>query len=141
LKDLFPKFSTTDAATADENSLGGQCPGAHVHTSRSGIELKTRARGKTEAPEEKRGLARQPYGISAVVRRILRQRKIRACGFARRACTQICRSSKEEPEECSREIRSKPKYDNSAIMLHTTSLLIATYDAKIINYFQSVEKE
>lgn len=29
-KDLFPKFPTTDVATVDDNSLGGQCPSAHV---------------------------------------------------------------------------------------------------------------
>lgn len=40
-KDLFPKSPTTDVATVDDNSLGGQCPSAHVILVEAESSLKT----------------------------------------------------------------------------------------------------
>lgn len=48
---LFPKFLITNVARVDGNLLGGQCPG--IHTSWSGIELKTTRGKRNRKPEEK----------------------------------------------------------------------------------------
>lgn len=64
LKDLFPKFPTTDVATADGNSLGGQRPGAHVTL----VEAESRrwrpCAEKQEQRKEGKNHEHQPYGIS-----------------------------------------------------------------------------